>query len=52
MEQLRLYNVEWAAMKKEIDRENTEFEALKEKIEKEDAAEIRNQVEQEKAGDD
>ncbi len=52
MEQLRLYDVEWAAMKKEIDRENTEFEVLKEKIEKEDAIEIRNQVEQEQAGDD
>jgi hypothetical protein len=39
MEQLRLYDVEWAALKKEIDREAAEFEALK-KIEIEDANEI------------
>ncbi|OBT61997.1 hypothetical protein VE03_08291 [Pseudogymnoascus sp. 23342-1-I1] len=37
MEQLHLYNVEWAVLKKEIDREAAEFEALKKKIEKEDA---------------
>ncbi|OBT80281.1 hypothetical protein VF21_00578 [Pseudogymnoascus sp. 05NY08] len=40
MEQLRLYNVEWAALKKEIDREAAEFEALMNKMEKEDANEI------------
>ncbi|OBT85240.1 hypothetical protein VE02_05213 [Pseudogymnoascus sp. 03VT05] len=40
MEQLRLYNVEWAALKKEIDRAAAEFESLMKKIEKEDANEI------------
>ncbi|KFY46464.1 hypothetical protein V495_02450 [Pseudogymnoascus sp. VKM F-4514 (FW-929)] len=40
MEQLRLYDVEWTALKEEIDREAAEFEALKRKIEEEDANEI------------
>jgi hypothetical protein len=40
MEQLRLYDVEWAALKEEIGREAAEFEALKRKIEEEDANEI------------
>ncbi|KFZ05903.1 hypothetical protein V501_07916 [Pseudogymnoascus sp. VKM F-4519 (FW-2642)] len=40
MEQLRSYNVEWAALKQEIDRKAAEFEALKKKVEKEDANEI------------
>jgi hypothetical protein len=40
MEQLLSYNVEWAALKQEIDRKAAEFEALKKKVEKEDANEI------------
>ncbi|KFX93034.1 hypothetical protein O988_07031 [Pseudogymnoascus sp. VKM F-3808] len=40
MEQLRLYDVEWAVLKEEIDKEAAEFGALKRKIEEEDANEI------------
>jgi hypothetical protein len=36
-EHLRQYEIEWAAIKKEIDRRNAEVQALKEKIEEEDA---------------
>ncbi|KAF7587902.1 hypothetical protein BBP40_006608 [Aspergillus hancockii] len=35
VEQLNRYNVEWAAMKREIDKKEAEFQALEERIERE-----------------